>query len=509
MAKSERISPVDTAWLRMDRPGNLMMIIGVMMFAAPIDIDRLKILVLERFARFDRFRQRVSMQATGAYWEDDEQFDIDFHVKRIALPRPADQEALQNFVAEQATTPLDPNRPLWQFMLVENFVDGAAVVVRIHHCIADGIALMGVLLSITDESPEDHVRIAQTDATAENAGEEQPDFWQRLVSPVGGVLSGAVKAYETTRDTIESLWREPDRLADYARAGGQIAGELAHLAAMPDDSPTRFKGKPGLVKRVAWSERIPLEEIKAVGKVLGCSVNDLLLASAAGALAEYLADKGDALEGVEVRVLVPVNLRDPASAHSLGNRFGLVELVLPLGVRNPMARLYEVRHRMQALKQRYQAPVTLGLLAALGVMPGLVQQQVLDLLARKATAVVTNVPGPRQVLYLAGARLTQLMFWVPQSGDIGIGISILSYAGSVQIGLITDRNFVPDPEDIVTRFRPEFEKVLYTLLLEPPAKEPGTKTARPKRARARSATKPVPSEKPAPRKRAAGRRSTR
>ena len=119
---------------------------------------------------------------------------------------------------------------------------------------------------------------------------------------------------------------------------------------MPNDSQSRFMGAPGVQKAVAWSEPMSLPEVKAVGKILGCSVNDMLLASAAGALRSYLAEKGDPVDDLEVRALVPVNLRRPGDEHALGNRFGLVALELPVGIENPLARLYETRNRMEALK---------------------------------------------------------------------------------------------------------------------------------------------------------------
>jgi WS/DGAT/MGAT family acyltransferase len=200
---------------------------------------------------------------------------------------------------------------------------------------------------------------------------------------------------------------------------------------------------------------------------LGCSVNDLLLSAAAGALRAYLVEQGDAVEGVEIRAMVPVNMRGPEDEGRLGNRFGLVALELPVGIENPLARLYATRERMEALKGSFQAAVTLGLLGAVGMTPKAIQQQVLDILANKATAVMTNVPGPQKPLYLAGARLREPLFWVPQSGDIGMGVSILSYAGKVQFGLITDAGLVPDPERIVARFAREFEKLLILVLMEP------------------------------------------
>ena len=473
MSNRERISSVDTAWLRMDRPTNLMMIVGVMMFDRPIAFDRLQRVIESRLLPYRRFRQKAVNDATGSYWEDDELFDLEFHLQHTALPSPGGRAELQRYVAELISTPLDPAKPLWHFQLVENYSGGSAMVLRIHHSIGDGIALMGVMLDLTDESPAADGR-APLDAgagEAEEEAEDEEEFLHQILQPVTDALASAAKVSGSVWSKYREILGNPSQLVDYARIGGTVAAEIAQLATMPDDSPTRFKGKPGVAKRVAWSEPLPLTEIKAVGKLLGCSVNDLLLSSVAGALRGYLMEQGDAVDGVEIRALVPVNLRgpdrDPNPNKRLGNRFGLVALELPVGIENPMARLYEVKRRMEELKDSYQAAVTLGILGLVGMCPKPVQQQILDLLAAKATAVMTNVPGPQKPLYLAGARLNQMMFWVPQSGDIGMGVSILSYDSHVQFGLVADRRFVDNPEQVVSRFRPEFEKVLYTVLMEP------------------------------------------
>lgn len=473
MAKRERISSVDTAWLRMDRPTNLMMIVGVMMFDAPLPFERLQRTIESRLLAYRRFRQKAVQEATGSFWEDDDLFNLEFHLQRTALPAPGGKRELQHYVAELAASPLDPSKPLWHFQLVENFDGGSALIVRIHHSIADGIALTGVMMDLTDETPDaaDPAPRARRPRRTVDAVDDDDSLWSPIVQP----LSEAVAASFEVSGAIWSKYIKPalnaDRILDYAKIGGAVAGELAYLATMADDSVTRFKGKPGVSKRVAWSEPLPLAEIKAAGKVLGCSVNDLLLSSVAGALRGYLLDKGESADGVDIRALVPVNLRPP-ERHSnpdkrLGNRFGLVTLLLPVGMENPLARLFQVRQRMERLKGSYQAPVTLGILGVVGMAPRVVQQQILDMLAAKATAVMTNVPGPQQPRYLAGARLKQMMFWVPQSGDIGMGVSILSYDGRVQFGLLVDRKRVDDPEQIVNRFRPEFDKVLYAVLLEP------------------------------------------
>lgn len=466
MSKRERISPVDTAWLRMDRPTNLMMIVGIMMFDGAMDYARLRRTLEARLLPYRRFRQKIVHDATGAWWEDDADFDLDCHLHHAALPAGDQKIELQKMAAELMSTPLDPNRPLWSYHLVDKYDGGSALVVRIHHCIADGIALIGVMLSLTDLSPDAAERPGPP---LEMAKEDGPDsfFWNRVFEPVTQGMITAMNLGTQAWLKYFELLTHPAQLLDYSRQGVGMAAELANLLIMPADSPTRFKGKPGGTKAVAWSEPMPLDEIKAVGRALGCSVNDLLLSSVAGAMRAYLAERDDPLDGVEVRAMVPVNMRSKADEGKLGNRFGLVTLLLPVYMENPFERVFEVRRRMEELKGSYQPVVALGVLAATGMAPKFVQDIALDILANKASAVMTNVPGPQQPLYMAGTRLAQQMFWVPQSGDIGMGVSILSYNGRVQFGLVTDRHFVTDPENIVSRFQPEFEKLVYALLLEP------------------------------------------
>jgi WS/DGAT/MGAT family acyltransferase len=189
------------------------------------------------------------------------------------------------------------------------------------------------------------------------------------------------------------------------------------------------------------------------------------MATAAGALRDYMIERGEHVEGMTLRATVPVNLRPLEHARKLGNHFGLVFLDLPVGISNPIRRLEHVAECMHQLKNSRQAIVAYGLLAALGMAPAAVQELALDLFSRKATTVATNVPGPQQPLYLAGGKIREMMFWVPQTGSIGIGMSILSYNGKVHFGLISDAKLVPDPDGVIRRFAVEFEKLLYLTLM--------------------------------------------
>ncbi|ADP69767.1 acyltransferase, WS/DGAT/MGAT [Rhodomicrobium vannielii ATCC 17100] len=451
MSKAERVSAVDTTWLRMDRPSNPMVIVGVLILEGPLDLNTLEATLCERFLAIPRFRQHIETRSGEYWWVDDPWLDRERHIQRVRLPGKAGQAELQRYIASLASEPLDKSRPLWQIRLVEDYEGGAALVLRIHHAIGDGMALVGVMLSITDGG----------DRSVWTATRERQSGF-RIPLPGLGLLKRGL-------GTGVDLWKEAAALAQNptqaARLGAGVAGELAWLLMMPEDSPTRFKGKASGNKRVAWTDPIPLPEVKAVSHALGCTLNDMLLASVAGALGEYLKAKGDETDGVEIRAFIPVDMRQSHEAGQLGNRFGLVGVELPAGIENPLARLAEVQRRMQALKQSLEPPVTLGLLEVIGHAPQMVQDRLFNMLMKRATAVMTNVPGPKEPLYLGGARVSQIMFWVPQSGDIGMGVSILSFNDMVQFGLITDAAMVPDPEAIIAEFRPKFEQLLYYVLM--------------------------------------------
>ncbi|GIK88427.1 MAG: wax ester/triacylglycerol synthase family O-acyltransferase [Burkholderiales bacterium] len=460
------MSAVDTAWLRMDRPHNLMMICGVLRFADPVDYARLRRVIAERFLVFRRFRQRAVESLSVAYWEADPHFDLDRHVVRVALPGRAGRRELQSLVSRLIAAPLDARHPMWQFHLVERCDGGSALIARMHHCYADGIALVRVMLSMTDAKADGPPAMPFAPRPRGRASDEA-SMVSALMQPFSGAMKAAMAVAGTLVERGAGIWQDPSKAVELANQGSALTGEVAKLALMGQDSPTRFKGAPGVGKRVAWADPVPLAEVKAIGKALSASVNDVLLSCVAGALRGYLVAHGDPVDGVTIRALVPVNLRPIEKAYKLGNQFGLVFLDLPIGIENPVERLYAVRANMRALKGSYQPVLALGLLAAMGAGPRALQEVLLTALARNASAVMTNVPGPARPLYLAGARIDSLMFWVPQSGDIGMGVSIISYAGAVRFGLVTDRQLCPDPERVIARFGPEFEKLVLTTLLAP------------------------------------------
>ncbi len=468
---AERMSRVDTAWLRMDNEVNLMMIVGVWLLTPAVQLQALRERITDKLLKYERFHHKAVADAMGAHWVPDEHFDIEHHAVRVELDinrGESERHALQRLCGELAMTPLNPLRPLWQFHLIEHYEGGSAIICRIHHCIGDGIALNSVMMSITDGGADPPKR--RRKQAAEDAAEADwltdavlKPLTDLTVKAIGMYGGGMTKSIDMLANPYQPLMGG----LEMARTGFKVVGDVAALAMMPDDSPTLLKGKPAGKKVVAWSEPMPLDTVKAVGKGLGCTVNDVLLSCAAGAIGEYLRARRQDPAGKEIRAMVPVNLRPLDKAWQLGNRFGLAPLVLPIGIANPVERVFAVRRRMDELKGSYQPLLAFAVLSVSGLFIKPVQDAVLGMFAKKATAVMTNVPGPVTPLKFCGSTLRQSMFWVPASGDIGVGVSILSYGGGVQFGLITDAGLCPEPQDIINRFESEFDKLSWLTMMLP------------------------------------------
>ena len=473
----ERMSKVDTAWLRMDAPSNLMMIVGVWIIKPGVAYQDVCQRIEDRLLKYPRFGWFVAQDAAGATWVKDRDFRIERHVvlQELSVTQEGgEQQALQSCLAELAVQPLDMTRPLWQFHLVENYLGGSALMVRIHHCIADGIALISVTQSLVDGGlapPQKDLARSSFDHgdTPQDwiVGNVVKPFADVAVKALGVAGDGALSAMGMMGEPRKGIDKGMAGSVDLARLAYQIARDGAALALMSDDSQTCLKGIPGLKKKVAWCQPISLEEVRAVGKALRCSINDVLLSCVAGAIGQYLKSLGEDVASKEIRAMVPVNLRPAQDAYKLGNRFGLAPVVLPIGLENPVERVYAVRRRMNELKGSLQPMLAFALLAVAGMLIKPAQDALLSLFSRKTTAVMTNVPGPREKLKFCGSTLEQSLFWVPQSGTVGLGVSILSYGGGVQFGVISDAKLCPDPQKIIDEFQPEFAKLATLTLMLP------------------------------------------
>jgi len=456
MTMGENMSGVDRAWLRMERPTNPMVVMGLLILRGRLRHAALRQLVSRRFLAFERFRCVPVADARGGRWVRDEEFKLEDHVLRIALPAPAGKVELEALAGELASTPLNTGRPLWTFHLIERYKGGSALIVRIHHCYADGIALMHVLGSLADEDPGNSGAPFVSDAVTPAV----------RVAPGSGLLQ-SVRKYADLLEKGVHFTLHPREVATATRDVIDIAGELARLGVqLADDPVTLLKQPLSGVKRIAWGEPLALEEVRTVGRVVGCTINDVLIATLAGALGRYLDAKGESTAGVTIRATAPVNLRPAAgSPLELGNQFGLAFVDLPIGIRHPLERLYAVHGTMQALKASPEAWVVFGILSLIGSLPAAVVDPAVTFFSAKASLVASNVRGPDRTLHMAGAPISQLLFWVPQTGSIGTGISMFTYKDEVQLGVIADRRLIPEPSELVSIIQTEFDRLVFLVLL--------------------------------------------
>jgi diacylglycerol O-acyltransferase len=419
--KPERLSMVDNAWLHMEMPTNLMMVGSLVIFDAAFDREQLLAMLRTRLLNHPRFVQRIEASPLGPpRWVPDRMFDLNAHVHSVALPAPGGDGELRTLVGDLMSSPLDMSRPLWDAHLIENYHDGAVMLTRIHHCIADGTALIHVLLGLTGTTAVASLRAPRHPSPSRDgeAGIHLPSLDPRHA------LDGMVEL-------------------------GAHAFELARLSAMWPDASTPLRGDLVRTKQVAWTEPFPLDSLRTLRTTSGCTVNDVLVTAVTGALRTYIRQR-DAAVPPFIRALVPVDMRPGTSDGTAGNQFGLVFIDMPVGLARRMGRLRAVHDRMNAARRSPQPSVTFEVLGALGLVPQAVRRQVVRFFGSKATAVVTNVRGPEQELYLAGRRLRHMTFFVPQSAMLGIGVSIMTYAGQIQMGVIADAGLVPDPL-VITR----------------------------------------------------------
>ncbi|WP_309890454.1 wax ester/triacylglycerol synthase family O-acyltransferase [Archangium sp.] len=444
------MTSADAAWLQMEEPTSLMVITAVLWFDGPLDWERLTEVVRERLVeRYPRFRQRVVKSGLlgTPHWEDDPGFQLEAHLRRTKLPAPGNRAALEALVGESMGTSLDFSRPLWELHLIDGSQEvGGALLMRVHHVIADGISLARVLLSLTDEH------------ASGGAGRELFEEEERNPGTLVRLLRGAQTVVGSTRAAWKrgaELLAEPIQLMDLAVEGARGASAMSRLLTLMHDPPSPFRGPLGVEKRVAWSSPVPVGKVREIGHGTGSTVNDVVMAAVAGMLRRYVQARGQAPE--DLRAVVPVNLRPLSEPipRELGNRFGMVFLPLPLGLGEPLERLWELKRRMDRLKRSPEAAVMFGMLTAAGMAPTAVERVAVEVMRKKASLVLTNVPGPRRPVYLAGAKLSGVMFWVPMAGRLGLGLSIFSYSGHVTLGVAADASLVPDPRELVQGFEAE------------------------------------------------------
>ncbi len=443
--REHRVNPVDSIWLHMDRPQNLMVIECLMFLDGPIDRDRFEQVVRERLLALYPVFSRRPIAAKGrwgrARWRDVEDLDLNGHIREVRLDAPGDDAALQAYVAGFLATPLPRDRPLWDIHLIDGLAEGAAIFVRLHHALADGVALTQVLFSLTDLTSE-----------GDRDGSFHPEGQHHLLSEV-------VQAARRVAPEVPQLL-QPARVRAGFRASVRMA--LSGLGVLKKLLVTRNPESPvagiaGREKRAVWSAPIELQLVKDIAAHSDATINDVLVSALAGALERYQLDHGG--KAVDLPTMVPVNLRPLhiPLPRELGNRFALVMLSLPSGRGTPLARLAETKRRMDEIKASPEPAITFAMIQGIALLGNRLNKSLVTFFAGKVTGVTTNVPGPREARYLAGTRISGMLGWVPGSGEQALGTSIFTYAGTVRIGFKTDAGVIGEPEQILAAFLAELE----------------------------------------------------
>lgn len=461
------MAAIDHLMLSMDQPGPPPIITGFLEFERPLDFKRLEAAVQDRLLRHERFKKRVCRPAgpvETARWETDANFDLKAHLFVAPAPYPGNKEQLQALFSSLASKPLDPERPLWQIHYIKNIESGGSLLFfRVHHCIADGIAMAQLLVSLTDEDPGARPGARLNGSNA--ATRKHPKTALRRPPQGGKKLCDAGDfAIRGFKNVLSNPCYAKKRVKTAGQAFSEGAGTIARVLMLPPDSRFFFKGERGHKRGIAWSEPLPLADVKKAAAHFNATVNDIVVALATGGLRRYLKQHED-LEGKPgIRMAIPVNLRPPGSERAdhvaLENRIGFLLAELPVYIRNPGRRIRRVRNMLNRLKQSSDMVFAWAGLHALGTVPPDMARKTAYHLAGKITGIISNVPGPGRSLCFAGEKLKKVMFWLPLLKGLSLGISIISYNNAVFMGIVTDSRIVPDPETISGHIEDEFKALL-------------------------------------------------
>jgi WS/DGAT/MGAT family acyltransferase len=424
---------------------------------AVADIQRL---LAERLPLLPPMRWRLAEVPLGLdypYWVDDSDFDLDFHVRELALPAPGDDHQLAEQVARIVSRPLDRARPLWELYLIHGLESGhTAMLTKIHHAVIDGMSgaeIMGLLLDLAPEGRE------LPDAPPPEH-DHAPSGLEMLARGVSGLPMYPWRAIKSLPSAIPNLVDTPFGVIPGAPVLGKVASALTRLTGMSDDMPdrgrlvapkTQFNGRISPHRRFAFGQ-LPLADAKAMKNKYGVTVNDVVVAICAGAVRRWLIEHDD-LPGDPLVAQIPVSVRTGEQVGTYGNRIMLMSAPLFTQIEDPAERLMATHEALKVMKERHRALPAELLQDANHFIPPAVFSRAAQLTFRLSTSqagrptwnlVISNVPGPQFDLYCAGARLVANYPVSVITDGMGLNITVMSYKGHLDFGLVADRDQMPD-----------------------------------------------------------------
>ncbi len=440
MSRYQRLSVLDELFLHLEGPNAHMHVGGVAVFEGPpADYEDVIDTIERRLSEVPRFRQKLATVPFGVgrpVWVDDTHFNIEYHVRHTALPAPGNDEKFKALVSRIMSQQLDRTKPLWEMWYAEGLGGGrTALITKTHHCLVDGVSgadIMSVLLDLTPEQRQvERTRwIPDPEPTADALLIDA--LKERITSPAEGI--------RTLQSAVLDPAKLPNRVLEGARALGAFVGGTLDFA--PESTLNQAIGPHRRFETVSAN----LDDIKRIKNHHGGTVNDVVLTVVAGGLRRLLKGRGERVEGLELRAMVPVSVRAEHEKGALGNRVASIWAPLPIWQADPVARLHTIGERMRSLKEGGQA-VGAQLLTTLGeYAPPTILAQASRLVARQRAynLVVTNVPGPQIPLYSMGREMLEVYPVVPLSDNTTIGIALLSYNGQIGFGLLGDYDAAPD-----------------------------------------------------------------
>ena len=445
---SDRLTGLDASFLHLEDGAAHMHVAGVMIFeGSPPAYDDLLEAIERRLGLVPRYRQRLAFVPLGQgrpKWVDDPHLNLRYHVRSTALPAPGSEQQLKDLAGRVFAQQLDRDKPLWEIWLVEGLEgDRFAMLSKTHHALVDGISGVDIMSVLFDTSPEP---AAPTDTGERWLPRPLPSSAQLLGE---ALMERATIPGELVR-SVRSIFRGPRRVVEGLRDAAVGVGAMAWAGLNP--APTSPYNKSiGPHRRYTWV-RANLVDLKAIKNELGGTVNDVVLATVAGALGKHLRRRGHTTDGLELKAMVPVSVRADVERGALGNRVAAMMAPLPVWCQDPVARLDIVREELKGLKSGGQAVGAQVLTELSGFAPSTVMGQASRVMARQRffNVVVTNVPGPQIPLYLAGRRMIDPFPMVPLAKNQGLGIALLSYAGRINFGLVGDFDVMYDLDDFAT-----------------------------------------------------------
>jgi len=468
--QSNRLSWGDTVFLHLEREGMPLSVACVSVLEGEIQFDDCLQFIESKLPLIPRFVKRVVAPPLNLglpSWEYDPHFDIRNHVREVTLKHGTDTE-LKALAGKIVSTVLDRKHPLWDLTLVHGLKNKrTGFIVRLHHCMADGIAGVGLMGKLFDTSP-----------VAPPLPKEKIRFRVPPRDPINSLMDGVVSSYGDFVKRILSAWADLLDMAERAAAnGGKLVPTDEFSRLFPEITAfterVRFNVNYRGPQKIAWAD-IPLAEVKAIRQTCGASVNDVILALVTATIRRYQEMHGERVKGRLLRMMVPVNLRGSDSSGELGNRISLVPVTIPLDIRNPVKLLAAVHERTEFLKRSHAAQLVSLAGGMIGMLPTAVQAvagQVLSQLPiTPFNLVCTNVPGPQYPLYLMGHKMVRWYPYVPVGGEMTVNCAILSYDGTVYFGFSGDVHAAPDLRRLETLLKLSFEELREASGVTPPRK---------------------------------------